>query len=402
MTSQPPVTFPFRTTALKLTQRLTTYYVAVIPAGVLLETCFSERLRATAANEQSGYRLEGTQRILDDRRLNEIGAYIARYDSAFPNSIILAANFRDQDGLLEEDEALRWSIKEEGNECTLEIPTSAKLASVIDGQHRLFAFQATALPPSEKLNIPLICSIFFDLQKPYQAQLFATINSTQKPVDKSLTYELFGYNLNEESEEFWSPDKLAVFIARKLNVEADSPFHHRIVIAPQNEFISAAPTESSDWKISMAPVVEGVLKLISSNPKRDTTRLLTPERKKRSSLDATQPADRSPLRKLYLEGNDKIVYLIVNNYFTAVQQVFFANAKPGSFIRKTVGIQALFEILKKISPGLLERKNISISYFVDYLSKASDIDFADPEYTSSSASGRATIRKAIEKKIGLE
>jgi hypothetical protein len=40
----------------------------------------------------------------------------------------------------------------------------------------------------------LICSIFFELPKPYQAQLFATINSTQKPVDKSLTYELFGYN----------------------------------------------------------------------------------------------------------------------------------------------------------------------------------------------------------------
>jgi hypothetical protein len=44
----------------------------------------------------------------------------------------------------------------------------------------------------------LVCSVYFDLPRPFQAQLFATINSTQKRVDRSLTYELFGYNIVEE------------------------------------------------------------------------------------------------------------------------------------------------------------------------------------------------------------
>ena len=44
----------------------------------------------------------------------------------------------------------------------------------------------------------LLCAIFVDLPKPFQAQLFATINSTQKPVNKSLTYEMFGYNVDDE------------------------------------------------------------------------------------------------------------------------------------------------------------------------------------------------------------
>src|SRR5262249_13355622 len=158
-----------------------------------------------------------------------------RYDSAFPNSLILAANLKDEDGTIEEDEASRWSLTER-QECgsyNLVIPSSKKLAAIIDGQHRLFAFKFAA---SSRLDTQVICSVFVDLPKPFQAQLFATINSTQKPVDKSLTYELFGYNISEESEKYWSPDKLAVFLARKLNVEAGSPLKGRVIVAPLSDF----------------------------------------------------------------------------------------------------------------------------------------------------------------------
>jgi DGQHR domain-containing protein len=65
---------------------------------------------------------------------------------------------------------------------TLEIPTPAKLGAIVDGQHRLFAFVQTKEPA--RLNMELLCSIYLDLPKPFQAQLFATINLTQKPVDK--------------------------------------------------------------------------------------------------------------------------------------------------------------------------------------------------------------------------
>src|SRR5690606_26453257 len=102
----------------------------------------------------------------------------------------------------------RWTATEvEGDLCSVTIPSAKKLAAVIDGQHRLFGF-VDAKP--ERLTMNLLCSVFLDLPKPFQAQLFATINSTQKRVDKSLTYELFGYNIDDEAENLWTPDKLAV------------------------------------------------------------------------------------------------------------------------------------------------------------------------------------------------
>lgn len=92
----------------------------------------------------------------------------------------------------------------------LTIPTNETLAAVIDGQHRLFAFAKA--DADKRLDIQLICAVFLDLPKPLQAQLFATINSTQKAVDRSLTFELFGYNVSDETEAYWTPDKLAVFL----------------------------------------------------------------------------------------------------------------------------------------------------------------------------------------------
>jgi hypothetical protein len=68
------------------------------------------------------------------------------------------------------------------------------------------------------------------------------LNSTQKRVDKSLTYELFGYNISEEKEEYWTPDKLAVFLTRKLNTEENSPLSGRILIAPTRLIRSNIPT----------------------------------------------------------------------------------------------------------------------------------------------------------------
>jgi DNA phosphorothioation-associated DGQHR protein 1 len=393
------ITFPFSTSALKVSQPLGIYYVAVLPAELLLETCFSDQLRATKSTG-AGYELQGTQRGIILDRLRAIAEYIGRYDSAFPNSVILAANYREEDGTIEEEESLRWSIAErQGAESySLTIPTGRKLAAIIDGQHRLFAFGYAA---PFRLGTQLICSVFLDLPKPFQAQLFATINSTQKPVDKSLTYELFGYNIAEESEKYWSPDKLAVFLARKLNMESDSPLNSRIIVAPENDFSFNAIPEGMSWRVSMATVVEGILRLISSNPKRDTNQLLTPKPNERSVLKIKVPNDRSVLRQAYIEGNDRLIYLIVRNFLEAAERVFWATANPDSFITKTVGIQALFDVLRKLATKALTGKDVSVNFFSGQLSPASNIDFSDASFRIASGSGRTQIRRAIETAIGL-
>src|SRR6056297_2394276 len=147
--------FPYETNALRVDQRLGSFYVVVLPAELLLQVAASDRMRATMKEDGSGYTLEGTQRLIHDKRLNEIGAYINRVDSAFPNSIIVAANYDLDTGLdqgeleymsSEEDgkpvDASRvWTITESEEGChKLTIPSPEKLAAIIDGQHRLFSF----------------------------------------------------------------------------------------------------------------------------------------------------------------------------------------------------------------------------------------------------------------------
>lgn len=401
-------TFPLTVSALRVEQPMGLYYVAVLPARVLLEVAYSDQLSAALVDEERGtYELDGTQRLVQPKRLQVIADYINRTDSAFPNSIILAANYRKEDGLIEDEdedfdtqshgkkaESNRWSVEEKDDGCvSLTIPTSEKLAAIIDGQHRLFAF-AKAMP--DRLDMNLICSIFLDLPKPFQAHLFATINSNQKPVDKSLTYELFGYNVEEESETYWSPDKLAVFLTRKLGMDAKSPLKGRIAIAPKKDEALKKLAEGARWKVSTAVVVEGIMRLFTSNPKKDTTNLLEGERKKRTELKEMRK-DKSPLRDVYLSSGDAIIYTMVINYLGACEEVFWKEAPAGSFITKTVGVQALFDVLRTLAEKAYEGRNISVPYFVNILKPAKDIDFASDEFRNASGSGRSAIKRAILK-----
>jgi DNA phosphorothioation-associated DGQHR protein 1 len=246
----------------------------------------------------------------------------------------------------------------------------------------------------------LICSVFMALPKPFQAQLFATINSTQKQVDKSLTYELFGYNIGEEPADRWTPDKLAVFLTRRLHTQEESPLKGRISVAPKRDQSLEDLNNSRDWHVSTATVVEGILRLISANPKRDTNAMLSPPVKPRTAL-LEGPKDRTPLRSVYINGQDALLYKIILNYLKACDQVLWKDARAGSFIVKTVGIQALFDILRALAPEVLEGGDATEAYFVKKLEPAADIDFATVEFKNASGSGRSFIRNRLKSVMGI-
>ncbi|MDD9964037.1 MAG: DNA phosphorothioation-associated DGQHR protein 1 [Gammaproteobacteria bacterium] len=406
--------FPFETDVLRVDQRIGTFFVAVLPAELLLQVAASDRMSATMNPDGNGYRLEGTQRVVQDRRLNEIADYIGRTDAAFPNSIILASNYErnsgfDQDewediqsesGGSETEVSKEWTVTPKTNgRYRLKIPTGEKLAAVIDGQHRLFAFAKADIELIREMK--LLCSIFLDLPKSLQAQLFATINSTQKRVDRSLTFELFGYNVADEREEFWTPDKLAVFFTRKLSTNDDSPLQGKILVAPKRDSALLKLASQADWQVSTAVVVDGVLRLFSSNPKRDSNAMNASKERTRSCL-AKGPRDRSPLRSAYISGNDALLYKTVLNYVKACDDVFWSDFSTGSFIVRTVGVQAVFDILRKLAPQAYKDRDISVGYFVDKIDAARRIDFSDERFKNASGSGRTFIRKTIEHQIGLE
>lgn len=395
--------YPFSRTGLVVSQPFAEFFVTEIPARILLDVAYSDRLTAEKTGD-AYYTLRGSQRPKAERRLKEIAEFINSKTASFPNSIILAANYREDNGLIEEDERCKWrlEIPPENPIGTLTVPTSAKLAPVIDGQHRLFAYNYA---DRENLKMPLLCAIFFDLPKPYQAFLFATINANQRPVSKSLTYELFGYNVEDEPPQKWTPEKLAVFLTRKLATESGSPFRDHIIIAAENDFAPrmAQVRKEHGWAVSMATVVEGIVNLISHNPKQDAYRIggsLAYEGKNRSVLLNESP-DSRPLRRLYIANSDEIIYAGVRNFFLAVSNTIWKNASPDSYIRKTVGIQALFDVLRTIIEDRVQEKDFRVSRFEERTARAVRVDFAD-RFFQTSGTGRQRIRNTLQLCLGLK
>lgn len=394
--TKPPI---FIAPSIRINQPLGMFFVASIPAPLLRDVCFVDPTRADWTG--GDYRPRGTQRWQSDSRKKEIGRYIDSVEAAFPNSIILAANIQTS-GQPADDPGLRWRVEQHESGCfELVIPTRAPLAKVIDGQHRLLGFDAASKNHDE---FEMLCAIYLDLPEPFQAYLFATINFNQRKVDRGLAYDLFGYNLEEEPAESWSPEKLAVFIARRLVSDQDSPFYRRIAVAPEDDTHLAASHPARDgWTVSMATVVDGILRLISANPSadRDLLHRNALEDRKRSQLESTR--DRSPLREMYLSGEDIVVYSAVNNYFKAVERTLWESANQrNSYITKTVGFQALFDVLRVILSKHFEaRRDVRVSFFESFLRKAMNLDFSQTAIQASGI-GRTRIRKFLLVAMGLE
>ena len=311
-------TFFQNISAIEVSQPLGVFYVTKMSAATLLKITFADPLRVTSeAYSDDKYPLTGAQREENKRRLKAIAKFIETTEAAFPNSIILGANYT-KDSEFIEDENRRWRIEYvDENDCLkLVIPTDEKLASVIDGQHRLNAF---LYADENRLSTELVCAIYLDLPNPFQASIFATINFNQKKVDRSLAYLLFGMGLEDEIPEAWSPDKTAVFLSRKLNLDVNSPLHQHIIVAAQNDEILFKNKKSS-WAVSTATIVDGLLKLFSSNPQADKDKMykVTVEDGRSRSL-LVDVVDKTPLRKLYLDTNDLAIYTIVRNFFKAAK-----------------------------------------------------------------------------------
>lgn len=365
--------------ALKVEQPLGTFYVISISASNLLKVCYSDKAKSV----DDGLNILGTQRKEDELRQKEISKYIKTQEAAFPNSIILGANYT-VDGELVQDER-EWTVKENGRGgYTLTIPSSDALASIIDGQHRLRSFRYTDANVRDEFQ--LVCSVYLDLPVAYHAYLFSTVNFNQKKVDRSLAYNLFGFDIDATDSDKWVPETLAVSLARRLNV-SDTPFKGAISLG-----VIGGSASHETMKISMATVVDGLLRLFSKKPKADRSEMMQYNRESRSRKKLSR--DGSPLRFLYLDGHDEVIFEIVVNYFTVVNEFFWKVAEDKSYIKKTIGVQALFDVLEKILNNFERELDGEVDDFKSKLKRASEenLDFSSAE---ASGRGRGIIRKLI-------
>ena len=124
----------------------------------------------------------------------------------------------------------------------------------------------------------------------------------------------------------------------------------------------------------LAPHNELLEGLISSNQSNDRNLLLSGNTVFRRLL----PSDaKAPLRKQFLDGEDKEIYRIVADFFRAFSDVLWKDAKPHSFIFRTVGILASFDILKlALSAGKMDT-NDTYAATKTMILAAEAVDFAD-------------------------
>ncbi|MFA0471870.1 DGQHR domain-containing protein [Vibrio sp. 10N.222.51.E8] len=374
----------FEIPAIKITQPLGTFYVFKMEADDLNKVSYSSR----AKYKKSGFLnnvfspISGTQRKLVDERGTEISRYIDSVECALPNSIVLGANISEDGSLIENKD--EWYVEEDdfGN-CILVIPTERELASIIDGQHRLAGCIA-----SERKNIELLCAVYLDLPLPYQAYLFASINANQKKVSKSLAYELYGFGSDEEERIQWSPEKLAVSIARKLNFDSSSNIKGKIILGAQI-------ADEKKGYISLASMVESILQLVTSNPKKDRDVILNYRNK--SGRASLKPNAKIPLRGFYILGKDEEIENIIFNFINYIFDVKFYD--KSSYLYKTIGIEALFNLLKKY---LAINNNVfKVDDFNTFCSPIWTIDFSVDFFTASGI-GKSRVSNALLLSTGIK
>ena len=148
------------------------------------------------------------QRVLNKRRIGDIKEYVLKGNMFFSAFLL---NWQDKN----------WSIKKDNGK--LFIPMVANAAQVIDGQHRLEGIRA-AVDEDEAIEQKYILIIMTEYMTTKEAaEVFLNINTEQKPVPKSLVYDLFGETIDE-----YSPITRAGDLAKRLNEDPESPYYQCI------------------------------------------------------------------------------------------------------------------------------------------------------------------------------
>ncbi|WP_346857192.1 DGQHR domain-containing protein [uncultured Draconibacterium sp.] len=157
------------------------------------------------------------QRILNKRRISQIRDFILEGNS-FVNTFIL--NWTDTDN--------PPKIKKE----TLNLPLQGRRAQILDGQHRIAGMQEAVNKNPQIGKIEVLVSLCIGLNTQEAAKIFLNINSEQKPVPKSLIYDLFGEAVDDKEHAIIR----ATDIIEYLNSSDESPYYQAVKYpgAPRN------------------------------------------------------------------------------------------------------------------------------------------------------------------------
>ena len=317
------------------------------------------------------------QRELDSKRVKEITEYVKTSDACFPNSVILsvkAKNIIDIVPLYEKDNI--YNIILDQNEDTFQI---------IDGQHRIAGLEGYSQKKPFEVNI----SLFLDMDIEQQAILFATINSKQKGVNKSLMMDL------HTMQSARNPIKSAHYIGRILNEKPGGALCGRITpfyISPK----------FGGYKYTQANFIDKTIKYISGNE----IQLI----KDRDALKEGRPLiyanednqKKLVFRNLFIDEKDEFIAIIINNYFNAVEKCWTeAWNEEGYVLARTIGFNALMAILPIVMRKIgIYNQIIECKQFIDIF-RGLDLNSQDfrEEKFNLSGYGQSDIVKLFKERL---
>lgn len=171
------------------------------------DAVFVHYVAARGVSEEEG----AVQRLLVTRRVNAIRDFVLRGNGFF-NTFIL--NWTHSSAVPSLDRAAR----------EISVPLVAQAAQVIDGQHRLAGLEKAMLDDPEVGEREILVSMTLELTTKEAAQIFLNINTEQKPVPKSLIYDLFGETDDDPNHLINRANDIAI----ELNENEDSPYYSLI------------------------------------------------------------------------------------------------------------------------------------------------------------------------------
>ncbi len=318
--------------AIKINQPVGTFFSAKVSSSDLYEIAKFD-IRRIALREGIDEFL-GIQREVSSKRLKEIKEYIVSKDATFPTAVIIAvdercARFEPQSA----ENPFGTLIL--SNFIDVEKPDNdilyRDIAKIIDGQHRVKAFE-NGFNGEFELNL----SVFVGADIATQAEIFSTVNLAQTKVNRSLVYDLFSLSHTR------SPEKTAHEITVLLDQKVDSPFYRRI------KRLGVATEGRFGETLSQATVVRGILVHITK------TALIDRDIGKRQQNWKFHTGDelKFVFRYHFTQNRDDIIFLNIFNYFAAVSHLWgkaWANNDTGSVLPKTNGYFAFMRFIKLVN-----------------------------------------------------
>ena len=186
--------------AIKVKQRNLTFYLLKMKAVDLVAIGY---VAARGESDEAG----AVQRILNPRRISSIRDYTLKVGS-YPGSMTLNWVNTAQEMVVGDN--------------ALTIPIVDRSAQIIDGQHRIEGIREAIESDSKIGDLEIPIAMYRHLGTKECADIFLSINTEQKPVPKSLVYDLYGvasdYIVDFEANR-------AKDIATRLNDEEDSAYY---------------------------------------------------------------------------------------------------------------------------------------------------------------------------------